>query len=164
MAHNEAVATARETAIGDEGNLLTQPFTHNCRRWAEHFAHARRTARPLISNNKDVARDDCAVEHAGETLLFRIVDAGVARKRHAFFTGDFSDRTTRRKIATQHTQVAVFFDWIVEWANDVLAVGVGLHVRKVFGKSLACNRHTASIKHASIKHGFHKWLDTAYLD
>src|SRR5436305_11418325 len=55
MADTEPSGSAREAAVGDQGDLAAHALPGQRRRGREHFAHAGTAARPLIANDDDLA-------------------------------------------------------------------------------------------------------------
>src|SRR5436305_7691844 len=60
VADHETARRAGEPPVGDQGDLLAQPLTHERRRDREHLPHPRTACGPLVANDHDVAGCDLA--------------------------------------------------------------------------------------------------------
>ena len=63
-----------ETAISDQGNLVTQAHADDVAGRREHFLHSRTAARPLVADDDDVARLDLAGENAFAGVVLALED------------------------------------------------------------------------------------------
>ena len=66
---------ARKSAVGDEGDRITQAFADECAGHAQHLAHPRTTDRPFVTDHHDVAGRDLTLANRGKGRLFTVEDA-----------------------------------------------------------------------------------------
>ncbi len=72
MADHQAARRAGKAAVGDERDRFAESSAHDRGGHAEHLAHARAAARPLVANHDDIAGPDCLTLHRGERGLLAV--------------------------------------------------------------------------------------------
>src|SRR2546425_11645683 len=103
----------------------------------EHFAHPRTALGPFVTDDDHMALGHGAIEDGLERRFLRLEDDGLAGKVEPLLAGDFGHGACGRKVAVKHDEVAVFFDWVVEAAHDVLARRIARRVPQGLGHRLA---------------------------
>ena len=158
---DEAVGAAAEASIGDEGDVFSEAFAHDCAGRGEHFAHSGTTDGAFVADDDDMAFFDPAIEDGGEGGLFVFEDDGFARKGEAFFATDFGDRSTGGEVSVEDHEVAVAFDGVIEGANDFLALGIGFYAFEIFGDGFASDRHALAVEETGVEESAEERADPA---
>ena len=78
MADGRAPGRTGEPAVGDEGNILVQSHTRQCRSGYQHLTHARATLGALVQDDHDVALPDLTTEDGLHRRLLALEHTGGA--------------------------------------------------------------------------------------
>ena len=98
---DEAVGSAGETVIGDQGHALAQAHAHDGRGDREHLAHTRSAFRPLVTDDHHLAGFHLAALNAGQGLLFRVVADGRSAELGSLFAGDLGHCALLGQVAVE---------------------------------------------------------------
>ena len=131
---------------------------------SEHFAHPRAAFGAFVADDDDVAILDFAVQDALEGVFFGFVDDGFTGEGAAFLAGNLGDRSFRREVAAENTEVAVGLDGIREGTDHVLVRRVVTDVREVFGDGLTGDRQAIAMQEPLIEQHLEQRLEAANAD
>src|SRR5205823_8312031 len=92
---------AGEASVGDERDLVPEPFAHERRRHVQHLAHSGAACWPLVADHYDVAGVNAARLHRGEALLLRLEHACGTSVEEALVPGELHDAALGREVAAQ---------------------------------------------------------------
>src|SRR6185437_12337292 len=112
MSYDKPVTASGETPVGDESDLVPEPAPHDCRCRAQHLAHTRATHRPLVPDDYDITRANCAIENRLRRAFLAFEDPGAASESQPFLARDLRDRALRSHIPVENHQVAVLLQRI----------------------------------------------------
>src|SRR5579884_723048 len=120
MADAGPARAARETAIGDERDLLAEAHAHDVGGGRKHLLHAGTAARPLVANDHHVSLSDMPVEDARARLFLRIINARRANVAHhrGCDGADLDDGPVGREIAGQDGKAAALAMGRVDGTNN----------------------------------------------
>ena len=164
MADDEAVATAAEAAICDEGDFFAETHAHDGAGGPEHFAHAWAAARSFHADDDDVTGFDFAFGDGFHGVFFAVEDAGFAAEATAFLAADFADGSAWGEISVEDGEVAVFLDGVGEWADDILTFWVGFDLGEIFREGFAGDGHDLAVEEAGFEEHLHEGESAADAD
>src|SRR5579884_4002295 len=149
MADHQAVRGAAETAIGEQGHRLPQPFAHDGPCHAQHLAHAGTAARPLVANDHHIARLNLLPRHCPHRVLLTVEDARRSAMIEPLMACYFDHAAFRRDIALENHQSPVWFERLCERAHHILPWC--LHrVARLFRQRLPARRQLAAVDIAAL--------------
>src|SRR5208337_3442059 len=117
---HEAAGCAAEAAIGHEADIVSESLADDGGSHAEHFAHARATARAVVADDDRVFLFDLLRLDGGHALLFAFEAAGRAAMLQLLHPGGLDHASFRRQISTQDVQSARLFQGPRDRHDDVL--------------------------------------------
>src|SRR4029077_1821175 len=98
MSDHEAVTAPGEAPVGDERDVGAEAASHERARRAEHLAHSRPSARPLVADDDDVALLHTPGEDRRRRPLLPLEDARTAREALAFLARELRHGPLRGEI------------------------------------------------------------------
>src|SRR5438067_1716369 len=98
MTHDEPVAAAGKTSIGDQRDILAETFAHDRTRRGKHLAHAGSADRAFVANHDHVTGFHAALQNGVERDLLALEHDRFAAEREAFLAGNFGDGPLWREI------------------------------------------------------------------
>ncbi len=161
VADDKSVSAAGETPVGDERDILAEAAAHDGARGAEHFAHARAALRAFVADDDDIARDDAAGKDRFHRGFFGVKHPRAAGEGEPLLAADLCHGAFGGKVAVKDDEVAVFFDGVIERANDVLTGDVGFHGLQILSHRAAGDREAIAVQETGDEQGLHHRLDAA---
>src|SRR5690606_5632624 len=130
VADAEAACGARETPVGDQGDLVAHALAVERRRGGEHLAHAGAAARAFVADDDDLAFLVLTLGHGLEGVFLALEPAGRALADLVLHAGDLPDRALWCAIAFQTDGPAGLGDGFGHRIDDVLVL-VELHAFQI---------------------------------
>src|SRR5262249_26032025 len=143
IADAHASRRTRETAIGDECDLLAHALSIDQGGDAEHFPHAGTADRPLVTDHEHLARGVGAVAHGLDAMFLVLEHTRHTLKYKALPPRDLDDRPVGAEIALQHRHAAIRHDRLADREDDLTVRRVGTTI--FFCKRPARDRHTSPV-------------------
>src|SRR5579859_3139792 len=106
MADAEAAGGARKAAVRDQGDFTAHSLARQRCRRRKHFSHSRTAARPLVTNDDDLAFPVGLLLDGLEGILLAVETTGGACESEVRHACDLHDRPFRREIALQPDHTA----------------------------------------------------------
>ena len=142
MSYASASRCAAETAVGDKGNAVSKPHTHNCRGGVQHLTHTGSAFWTFVTNYHHVAGLYFSCVNGALSILFAIKDLGRSfvhqhfrKHRRALYHA-----ASGRQISSEHCNTACFAEGFFHRTYYfVIKVDTALNI---FSDSLAGNGET----------------------
>ena len=155
MADGRAPGRTGESAVGDEGNILVQSHTGQCRGGHQHFTHAWATLGTLVQDDHDVAFPDLtaedglhrrllALEHTGGAAMYPHLRRHGAALHNTAIAGD---------ITKQERQAAGGGIGLVQGADD-LGIAV-VRVGDILPHGIACDGRQFRVQQPHVRQFLH---------
>src|SRR5439155_50318 len=109
-----------EAPVGEQRDVLAETLADERRGHAEHLAHARAPAWPLVADDDDVAGADLAAGDGRHRVLLAIEHARRPRMAQALVARDLHDATVGRQVAAQDHEAARRLERSVERPHHLL--------------------------------------------
>ncbi len=115
---------ARETAIGNQGNLVVEPDALDGRGGGEHLLHPRPAARPFIANHHHVARFHLPGDDPGVGVRLRLEDDRRAGMPEHFRADArrLDHGPLRSQVAVEDRQAALLAVGIFDFPDAVVGI------------------------------------------
>src|SRR5262245_13035507 len=155
MADAKTAGGARETSVGDQGDLVAHALTIERGRGREHLAHARPALGAFVTDHQHFAFPVRLVLDRFEASLLAIEAARRTGKTQALHAGNLNDRTFRCENAPQTNNPAGREHRFVRRMNHILSV-VPLHRLEIFRDRAAGDSQTLAMQIAMIEEGLHQ--------
>ena len=165
VADEEAVRTAGEAAVGDEGNVLAKTVAHDGRRGLEHLGHAGTALGTLVADDDNgllALLDLAALEGLNEAILV-VEAAGLALEAETLLASDLADGTAGGKRAAEDLNVAGLLDGVGERADDGLVAGEIGELLDVLLHGLTGRGHAGAVDDALLEEELEKGRGAADL-
>ena len=163
MADDEAVASSREASVGDKRNLVdeTGPCQGTC--WSEHFGHTGPSLGAFVADDDDITRCDHALLKSRQHVLFVVEHPGRSGELEPLFSGDLTDRSTRRQVAPQDADMTSLLHRCVDGRDDVLTLSQIRHRFEVLCDGLTGDRELFTVDQILFQQVPHHCGDTPHL-
>ena len=125
MADHQPARGAGEAPVGDQRHRLAEAGADDRAGHAEHLAHPRPAARPLVADHRHVARLDRAAGDRGHRVLLAVEDARRAAVVGALVPRHLDHAALRRQVALEYHQPAGRLERVLDGVDDVLAGRLG---------------------------------------
>jgi hypothetical protein len=120
MPNHQAMSTAREASVGNQGDILAQTLPNQGSGYGQHFAHTRAAFRPFIANYHHVSGYNFILHDCVKGGFLTIKDFSRAGMDDFCQTGDFADSAFRGQVAAQDYQRAGREERVIEPVDDLL--------------------------------------------
>ena len=121
MPDHQSVRRTREATVGDERDLVAEPFADKRRGDVQHLAHAGAAGRPFVADDDHVARGDRARLDRSEALLLGVEHARGPAVKQALVPRELHDTAVGREVAAQHREPACLLERRLDRDDDLLA-------------------------------------------
>ena len=92
---------AGKATVSKQGNGITQPSSHECRRHSQHLAHSRTSFGSFIADDDHAPGFDLTPLHSLKRVFFTVEDSRRAAVGHPLVTSDLDHASLRSQIASQ---------------------------------------------------------------
>jgi len=143
----ETVRAARETTVGDQGNVLAEPSTHDGGRGFQHLNHSGGALGTLIADDDNgllTLLDLAALEGLDEGV-FAVEGACLTLEAKTFLSSDLADGAAGGKGAAEDLDVARGLDGVGQGTDNLLVGREALDFLDVLGEGLTGHGHDVSV-------------------
>ena len=146
MPDDEAVGSAREAAVGDEGDVSAQPAAHDHGGGGQHFRHPGPTARTLVADDDHISPSDPARPDRLIRLGLAVEYARRALEALPLLAGDLRHGAALGHVAVEDAQVPGRLDRLAQSAHDLGIVGKRRRLRRVLRQRPPRDGHAVSVQ------------------